>query len=217
MKTVKALMIDPAEQIVYGVDLPVTPPKSSGTPGPQIGVEQVPGLIDCKHPNGSDLPGDKDFVFFDGNLFSSKKCHFQLGPGYRLIPGRCIIIGRDIETGDYRDVAVTGEEIARSVIWTRHAPRRTKPADTPREAIQRLVDYLYADEEEHFSECGAPPGHIVPFVSLRPGSTRLCRLPGPACQRAAFASKSTCPSLTSEQTRGAAMSRASYPHGEPGG
>jgi hypothetical protein len=165
MKTVKALMVDPVEQIVYGIDLPVTPPKSDDTPGPQISVEQVLGLIDRKHPNGFYLPGDKDFIFFDDNLFSSKKCHFQLGPGYGLLPGRCIIIGRDIETGDYRDVAVTGEEIAHSIIWTRHAPRRTKTADTPREAIQRLVDYLYADEEEHFSECAAPPDHI--FHSVR--------------------------------------------------
>jgi hypothetical protein len=68
----------------------------------------------------------------------------MLGEGWEPIAGRCLVVGFDMMTHEYRDAVTTVEQLEAAVIWTRRIVRDyqiTRTADGVRiDRITPIID-----------------------------------------------------------------------------
>src|SRR5262249_8994769 len=146
---VKAIMIDPAARTVSGIEVPVALYPDEPDAGPQVNFKDLYSLIGCDSVELFYLPNGRDAALIDAEGLYRNKYFFQLGADCRPIPGKCIIIGHEIETDSWQDAIITLEDISGIIIWTRRVLRdvrnstRHGPHGEPiieQEAILPIVD-----------------------------------------------------------------------------
>jgi hypothetical protein len=81
MKTIKALMIDPAKRAVRKIELPVTPPEPGDAHGPQVGLDQLYRLLGCKLIDMFGMPNGRDVAVIDDEGLHHTQHFFSARPG----------------------------------------------------------------------------------------------------------------------------------------
>jgi len=99
---VKAIMIDPAARTVSGIEVPVAPLPEEPEAGPQVNSKDLYPMLGCDGVELFYLPNGRDAALVDAEGLYHNKHFFQMGPDCKPIPGKCIIIGHDIETDSCR-------------------------------------------------------------------------------------------------------------------
>ena len=119
----KAIMIDPVARTVSGIEVPLTLLDDEPEAGPQVNFKDLYPLLGCDSIETWYLPNGRDAGLIDAEGLYRNKHFFQLGPDSRPVPGKCIIIGHNIETDSWQDVTVSVEEVSQIIQWTRRVLR----------------------------------------------------------------------------------------------
>jgi hypothetical protein len=149
MMMARAIMIDPVARTVAGIEVPLTFLVDEPVAGPQVNFKELYLLLGCDSVEMWYLPNGRDAGLVDAEGLYRNKHFFQLGPDCKPIPGKCMIIGHDIESDSWQDVTVMVEDISRIIQWTRRVLRdvRTSTWEGPHgepiiemEAVLPIVD-----------------------------------------------------------------------------
>jgi hypothetical protein len=146
---VRAIMIDPIARTVFAIEVPVAQLSDETEAGPQVDFRDLYPLIGCDGVELFYLPNGRDAALVDAEGLYRNKHFFQLGSNCKPVPGKCIIIGHEIETDSWRDATITVEDVSRIIIWTRRVLRDVRatswfgPSGEPiieQEAVVPIVD-----------------------------------------------------------------------------
>jgi hypothetical protein len=148
--TVAAILIDPDQRTIARIRLRVVPPEEGASEEcvNKIPLEELYARLDCREFGAFAMPGcEADSVFYNDEMLEAdgrQVAFFQLGEGWEPIAGRCLVVGFDMMTHEYRDAVTTVEQLEAAVIWTRRIVRDyqiTRTADGVRiDRITPIID-----------------------------------------------------------------------------
>jgi hypothetical protein len=127
--TVAAILIDPDQRTITQTRVPVvlSPEEERGWSVNNIPLEALYARLECREFGAFPMPGcEADSVFYNDEMLEAdgkNVAFFQLGEGWEPIAGRCLVVGFDMATHEYRDPVTTIEQLEARVIRTRRIVR----------------------------------------------------------------------------------------------
>jgi hypothetical protein len=115
--TVAAILIDPDQRTIARIRLRVVPPEEGASEEcvNKIPLEELYARLDCREFGAFAMPGcEADSVFYNDEMLEAdgrQVAFFQLGEGWEPIAGRCLVVGFDMMTHEYRDAVTTVEQL----------------------------------------------------------------------------------------------------------
>jgi hypothetical protein len=124
--TVSGILIDPDQRKITQIRVPIAPVEE----GPEINdipLQTLYALLDCGEVGAFGMPGcPADSLFYNDEYLEAgaeQVGFFQLGEDWEPIAGRCLVVGFDMATHEYRDPVTTAEQLEARVIWSRRIVR----------------------------------------------------------------------------------------------